>query len=83
MIKAFSKTAYTIKDGNVVAKKGKIIEQTFGKTFWIDIEMPDSIMKEAYNDVKETFDKYYTINLSNYIIGDEELLKSFPIKVSP
>ncbi|MFX0096395.1 MAG: formylmethanofuran dehydrogenase subunit A [Candidatus Hodarchaeota archaeon] len=82
VIKGFSKTAYTIKDGTVIAAKGKIIEQPLGKTYWIDIEMPDSIMKETYSDVKESFDKYYTVNLSNYLIGDGELPKSSPIKVS-
>ncbi|PKP54574.1 MAG: formylmethanofuran dehydrogenase subunit A [Candidatus Altiarchaeales archaeon HGW-Altiarchaeales-3] len=61
----FSKAAYTIKDGIVVAENGLIKEVTTGRTFWVDKKVGDDIEKEVLKDIKKDFVNY-TLNFENY-----------------
>jgi formylmethanofuran dehydrogenase subunit A len=67
--RSFSKTRYTIKDGQVVCRDGEVVRPVQGRTFWVSPpgEMPD--------EVKEGFPKFYTISMENYGVQDEYLPK--------
>ena len=58
--RSFSRTVYTIKDGEIVVKDGEIIGSPAGRTFWVDAN------GELTDEVKEEFPKFYTVSLDNY-----------------
>ncbi len=61
----FSKTAYTIKDGQVVAEGGNIKAVGCGRTFFVDRAVDETTQNEVLKDVKDYF-RYYTVNFNNY-----------------
>ncbi len=71
--KAFSNTAYTIKDGTVVVKNGEIINSPIGKTLWTDAtkSIKPDIWAKLEADIKEKWSMRYTINLANYAVQPE------------
>ncbi len=77
--RAFKKAAYTIKDGEVVAKDGKIVKSVFGKTFWVDIKT--SLPIEVNDDLKRKFREYWTVEYENYSIPERYLHNSAPISI--
>jgi len=71
--KAFMKAKYTIKDGEVVVKDGKIANSTnMGKTYITQADFND---KEVYSsmleDVERLFKRYYAMQMSTYYTGYE------------
>ena len=68
--KAFSRALYTIKGGEIVVKDGEIVKEVYGKTMWVDVKIDESEEKEFLEEIKPTFEKYYTIRLSNYVVPD-------------
>jgi len=75
----FSRALYTIKNGEIVVKEGEIVKEFFGETIAIKFkERPD---KEVMRDIESKFQQYYTVNLSNFVIEDEEIrkLKYIPV----
>ena len=78
--KAFSKAAYTIKDGEVLVKDGEIRKEVYGKTFYYKPRIPKTKIDEIKSSIKELFDQYYTIQMSNYIV-EKNYLKN-PCAVS-
>jgi formylmethanofuran dehydrogenase subunit A len=79
--KAFSNTAYTIKDGEVVAKDGKILASPEGRTFWLDIKIPAELENALLPVLEQKFRSYYTIQLSNYPVVLDYLPRSTPIQM--
>ncbi len=81
--KAFETAAYTIKDGKVVAERGRIVNSLHGKTFWADIDVPscleDSFCPDILLDLKRGFRKYWTLEFDNYFIPESYLKESKPI----
>jgi formylmethanofuran dehydrogenase subunit A len=77
--KAFTKAAYTIKDGNVVVKDGKIVQTTEGKTMWLDVNTSEQV--EIDDDMKKRFKDYWTVEYDNYPVFDHYLKVSNPITV--
>jgi len=69
---ALSQSLYTIKSGIVVAKSGQILAAPQGRTYWVDASA--SVPREDHDrmmiDLKEKFDRYYSIQLSNYMVQD-------------
>ena len=81
VIKAFKRAAYTIKDGEVVVVDGEIVKTIYGRTFYvksrgINKELIDRVTK----DVEEKFKERYSVCLSNYVIGEEEVRKPYAIE---
>ncbi|MFB0543224.1 MAG: formylmethanofuran dehydrogenase subunit A [Candidatus Bathyarchaeia archaeon] len=79
--KALRRAAYTIKEGEIVAREGEIVGVPEGRTFWIEAEVPEDLQKEVWSDLMERFESYYTVRLENYPIGEEYLKRSTPIEV--
>jgi formylmethanofuran dehydrogenase subunit A len=68
--KALMQAMYTIKGGAVVAKEGSILATPHGKTYWVDAAVPEEDTARMMVGLKEKFDKYYSIRLSNYMVQD-------------
>jgi len=79
--KAFSNTAYTIKDGEVVAKDGRILASPEGRTFWLDLKIPLELENALLPILEQKFRNYYTIQLSNYPVELDYLPRSTPIQL--
>jgi formylmethanofuran dehydrogenase subunit A len=81
--KALIKALYTIKGGIVVAKDGEILAVPKGKTFWVDAAAPQADMDRLMVDIQEKFNKYYSIQLSNYAVQDAYVTNPAVIKTKP
>jgi formylmethanofuran dehydrogenase subunit A len=69
--KMFEKPLYVFKDGELVAKNGKIVKVTTGGTHVLRPEYDKSIERT----LKSYFDKYQTIKLGNFKIDDDEIVE--------
>jgi formylmethanofuran dehydrogenase subunit A len=78
--KAFQRSAYTIKRGEIVAKNGMIVNPVKGKTFWVDVRSP-SVSMEVSSDMKRRFREYWTVQYENYPIPESYLGVSAPVPV--
>ncbi len=67
----FSKPDYVFKDGELIARKGRIVKVTNGGTHTLRPEFDKSIEKT----LKRYFDKYQTISLGNFKIDDDEIVQ--------
>jgi formylmethanofuran dehydrogenase subunit A len=77
--RAFRRAAYTIKDGEIVAKAGEILKHTYGTTMWIDLQTSEP--SEITGDMKKRFRDYWTVEYDNYPVTEEHLRSSDPITV--
>ena len=77
--KAFENAAYTIKNGEIVAKDGKIVKSVRGKTFWVNPKLSSPM--EVADDMKRRFREYWTVEYENYSIPESFLAASAPISV--
>jgi len=68
--KMFAVPRYVIKDGRILVEDGHIREDTYGRTFFVAPAYDPAI--EA--DIREHFDKYYTIRYENYPVQLEHYL---------
>jgi formylmethanofuran dehydrogenase subunit A len=76
--RAFKRAVYTIKAGEIVAKKGEIVNAPNGKTFWVDVETSPSVNEFAPR-LKRVFEDYYTVQYDNYVVPEDHLMISHPI----
>jgi len=72
--KAFEEAAYTIKDGVVVVKDGKVVKPVSGRTYWMDVETTSDF--KATSELKQKFKDYWTVEYENYPIPEDYLLRS-------
>jgi formylmethanofuran dehydrogenase subunit A len=77
--RAFRRAAYTIKDGTVVARNGEITARHTGKTMWIKSGLTQKSINSLKDELRDRFEKYYTIQLGNYTIDESCLTNSKPI----
>ena len=68
--KGLAKSKYTIKEGVVVSRSGQIVAVPPGNTFWVDANVPQGDMDRLMLDLKDKFEKYYSVRLSNYAVQD-------------
>jgi formylmethanofuran dehydrogenase subunit A len=67
--RAFMNTAYTIKDGKIVAKDGEIVDNTTpGRTIWLDVQTEEPCRIDE--EMKRKFREYWTIEFDNYPVTD-------------
>jgi len=69
--KMFEKPLYVFKDGELVAKNGKIVKVTTGGTHVLRPEYDKSIERS----LTSYFNKYQTIKLDNFKIDDDEIVE--------
>jgi formylmethanofuran dehydrogenase subunit A len=76
--KALSTPVYTIKGGEIVVKDGELVQEVWGKTYWIDAmsQVSTEVIEE---DLDDYFTNYYTIQRYNY--GVEEAWLRAPEKI--
>jgi len=79
--KALRRAAHTIKEGEIVVKDGEVVRVPEGKTFWAEAEAPEEALKDVWQDLRERFEKYYTVRLENYPIGVEYLRRPAPMEI--
>ncbi len=79
IIKAFSRAAYTIKDGEVVVKDGEVVKEVYGKTYWTNFQYTED--EELREDLEKVFRDYYTVSLSNFEVPLTYLPNNKPIKI--
>lgn len=68
--KAFSSTAYTIKEGTIVVKDGEITAAPMGTLLRAEGKLKESIMEEMLDDVRHSWRDHYSINFNNYAVQD-------------
>ena len=84
--KAFSRAAYTIKDGEIVVKNGEIVKTLSGKTCWINfeslsLERGSSNCSRVVADLKRRFREYWTVEFENYFIPESYIGPSTPVSI--
>jgi formylmethanofuran dehydrogenase subunit A len=67
---AFAKPKYTIKAGEVVVRDGEITAVPQGRTYWVDASVQEEHATKVKADLIEKFAKYYSIQMSNYMVQD-------------
>ncbi len=67
--RAFRRTAYTIKHGDIVAKNGIIVNQTMGRTLWVNPSISPE-WRTKNQDLRDRFRQYWTVEYDNYPIKD-------------
>lgn len=77
--KAFENTAYTIKGGKIVAKKGEILKHVEGTTMWLDVQVSEPI--KITKVMKRRFREYWTVEYENYPVTENYLEVSHPIVI--
>jgi formylmethanofuran dehydrogenase subunit A len=75
--RAFEQAAYTIKNGQIVVKNGKVKKHVAGDTLWLDIEVAAPL--GITDDVKERFREYWTVEYENYPVNESQVRSSCPI----
>lgn len=68
--KALAVAKYTIKGGVLASRDGEIMAAPVGRTFWVDASVAKEDEERMMEDLKEKFDRYYSIKLSNYMVQD-------------
>ena len=77
--KAFERTAYTIKGGEVVSRRGEVVKSVLGQTYWADVKTLEP--NEASSEFKQRFKDYWTVQYENYPIPENYLHSSKPVPV--
>lgn len=79
IIKAFSRAYLTIKNGEVVVKKGKIVNVPYGKTYCVNTHIPQDLLCLVLDEVAVSFENYYTVRLDNYPVEDKYIRNKFSV----
>ena len=65
----FAKPEYVFKDGELVARNGKVVKITHGATHVVRPEFDAGIER----DLKSYFDRYHTMRLDHFKVPDDEI----------
>jgi formylmethanofuran dehydrogenase subunit A len=70
--KAFSNSAYTIKDGVVVTRDGEILIDSLGKTLVADVTnmVKQDLIDSVIDDVKKVWNMRYSVSYGNYAVEE-------------
>ncbi len=79
--RAMRRADYTIKDGEIVVKDGDVVKSVPGRTFWVDSKVSDDLAKSVETEIGEKFNDYYTVQMSNYIVAERNIVNSTPVRV--
>ncbi|MHA1839937.1 MAG: formylmethanofuran dehydrogenase subunit A [Candidatus Ranarchaeia archaeon] len=78
---AFSTAAYTIKDGNILVKDGQIASTPRGATYWVQHSLSPGLKRHINDTMTEYFDKYLTMQMSNFTVKTSELHEPKPLSL--
>ena len=78
--KAFRRAWLVIKGGEIVVKEGEIVKTIYGRTLYMDVQIPEDLEKELNKFLQAKFKEYYTVTLESFIIREHEI--SNPMKIS-
>jgi formylmethanofuran dehydrogenase subunit A len=81
IVSRFSRPDFTIKDGQIVARKGEIVYVPEGRRYYCQPHMDEDVEKDMMRDVRDWF-KYYTVGFANYPVPDKYLKNPVPIPVN-
>ncbi|HWQ18824.1 MAG TPA: formylmethanofuran dehydrogenase subunit A [Methanotrichaceae archaeon] len=81
LVRAFARPEFTIKDGQVIARRGEVLSVPEGRRFYCQPHIDQDLELEMLRDVKEWF-KYYTVGFANYPVPDKYLKNPVPIVVN-
>lgn len=76
---AFSRAAYTVKEGEIVVRDGKIIGEPGKHTVFTSVRTPEN--PQVMHDITDRFASDYTINLENYQVSRSQVINPRPIRV--
>jgi formylmethanofuran dehydrogenase subunit A len=82
LVRIFAQAWMTIKDGIVVQKTGKMVATPKGRTYWIDAQVAPDLAATVEQDLRQKFEKYYTVQFDNYPVSKAYLHRSAPIRLS-
>jgi len=68
--KAFSRAAYTIKEGQIIVKNGEIMATPMGTLIRAEGKFKESFHEEMMEEVLASWRDHYSINFNNYAIQD-------------
>jgi len=77
--RAFKRSAYTIKDGEVAVKDGKILRHIKGATLWLNVQTSEPV--KVTENMKRRFSEYWTVEYENYPVTENYIEVSRPIAV--
>jgi formylmethanofuran dehydrogenase subunit A len=77
--RAFKHAAYTVKDGEVVVKDGKILRHVKGTTLWLNVQTSEPV--KVTENMKRRFSEYWTVEYENYPVTENYIEVSRPIAV--
>ncbi len=78
--KAFSNAYVTIKGGEIVVRDGEVVNEIYGKTYYVDAEVEEELMRDVERDLDYYFKRFYSVNLANYPVGLNYLTN--PVKIA-
>ena len=68
--KAFSRAAYTIKEGQIIVKNGEIMATPMGTLIRAEGKFKESVHEEMMEEVIASWRDHYSINFNNYAVQD-------------
>ena len=71
IISGFSQSLYTVKDGVVVCRDGRVVQKIENKTFWSDAFVPPQYDMGRNPRFVEMFHRFYSVQMQNYAVQDE------------
>ena len=77
--KAFQKTAYTIKGGDIVVIDGEVVSKGNKRTIWVDATngLTDPAVMQ---DIDKKFLRFYSVTMNNYPVQDSYVHNGLTIK---
>ncbi len=76
----FRRAVYTIKGGEIVVKDGEVVEQTWGRTYWVDARSKAD-MEAIEKDLDEMFANYYSIERTNFGVEESWIRNAVRLEV--
>ncbi len=79
--KAFEQAWLVVKDGEIVVQEGTVVNEPVGRTYWVDVKVPEDLLKEVKKDLETKFRRYYSVNMGNYEVQDVYLPREERIEI--
>ena len=76
-----TRAAYTIKDGEVVVKDGKIVKIVPSRHMWTNVTGFEEQEKKVLEDIMPMFNRYYTVKFENYKVFDHYIDPAIEFKI--
>lgn len=70
----------TVKSGRIVVKNGEVTETMYGSTYYVKHPKAEEF-KTIEGEVKELFQKWYTVNFNQYTVHEREVRSLKPVEV--